>query len=331
MENLSNRLVGKSVEAFIMGLEIYNKPTIRYRVEGFSFFICNAWELMLKAYLINRDGETSIYYADKADRTISLEESIKRVFTNKHDPLRLNLEQIISLRNTSTHFITEDYEQIFAPLFQACVFNYVEKMQEFHTVDVSKNIAPSFLSLSVNVSDISDKALKANYSAVVAERMIRKRNEIAGERQEEGAKYSIPIETRLVITKDPNKADFAVNVSKTADTNITIVRDIKDPNTIFTFAQRKVIDSVNKRLKKKHILLHKIKNGELVKDKFTSNDFQLFIKFYDIKNKESMCYHYNIGNRYGYSQKVVDFIIDEIEKNDSIILHIKQELLKAKK
>ena len=40
MENLSNRLVGKSVEAFIMGLEIYNKPTIRYRVEGFSFFIC---------------------------------------------------------------------------------------------------------------------------------------------------------------------------------------------------------------------------------------------------------------------------------------------------
>lgn len=144
-------------------------------------------------------------------------------------------------------------------------------------------------------------------------------------------KYSIPIETRLVITKDPNKADFAVNVSKTADTNITIVRDIKDPNSIFTFAQRKVIDSVNKRLKKKHILLDKIKNGEPVKDKFTSNDFQLFIKFYDIKNKESMCYHYNIGNRYGYSQKVVDFIIDEIEKNHSIILHIKQELLKAKK
>lgn len=29
MENLSKRLVDKSVEAFIMGLEIYNKPTIR--------------------------------------------------------------------------------------------------------------------------------------------------------------------------------------------------------------------------------------------------------------------------------------------------------------
>lgn len=27
MENLSKRLVDKSIEAFIMGLEIYNKPT----------------------------------------------------------------------------------------------------------------------------------------------------------------------------------------------------------------------------------------------------------------------------------------------------------------
>ena len=32
MEDLSERLVSKSIEAFIMGLEIYNKPTIKYRM-----------------------------------------------------------------------------------------------------------------------------------------------------------------------------------------------------------------------------------------------------------------------------------------------------------
>ncbi|GJM47728.1 hypothetical protein WSSLDB02_02850 [Weissella soli] len=44
MENreLAEQLVSKSIEAFIMGLEVYNKPTIRYRIEGFSFFITNA-------------------------------------------------------------------------------------------------------------------------------------------------------------------------------------------------------------------------------------------------------------------------------------------------
>ena len=48
--SLTDQLVGKAKEAFIMAIEIYNKPTIHYRLEGFSFFICNAWELMLKAH-----------------------------------------------------------------------------------------------------------------------------------------------------------------------------------------------------------------------------------------------------------------------------------------
>lgn len=51
---IQDKLIEKSKEAFVMVIEIYNKPTIRYRVEGFSFFICNAWELMLKAHMINK-------------------------------------------------------------------------------------------------------------------------------------------------------------------------------------------------------------------------------------------------------------------------------------
>ncbi len=43
-----------------MAIEIYNKPTINYRLEGFTFFICNAWELLLKAKILN-DGN-SIYF-----------------------------------------------------------------------------------------------------------------------------------------------------------------------------------------------------------------------------------------------------------------------------
>lgn len=105
--NLYEKLLEKSKEAFIMSIEIYNKPSIKYRVEGFSFFICNAWELMLKAHLIKTQGENSIYYSNKQNRTIALENCIKIVFTNNKDPLRLNLEKIIELRNTSTHFIVE--------------------------------------------------------------------------------------------------------------------------------------------------------------------------------------------------------------------------------
>ena len=64
MIELEKNILNKAIEAFILGIEIYNKPTIKYRVEGFSFFICNAWELMLKAHIIKKFGNKEIYYKD---------------------------------------------------------------------------------------------------------------------------------------------------------------------------------------------------------------------------------------------------------------------------
>ncbi|EGQ1284397.1 DUF3644 domain-containing protein, partial [Staphylococcus pseudintermedius] len=80
-EDLQKRLLKKCQEAFIMGLELYNKPTIKYRIEGFSFFICNAWELMLKAKLL-KEGK-SIYYLDNPNRTLNLSDVIKIIYTDK--------------------------------------------------------------------------------------------------------------------------------------------------------------------------------------------------------------------------------------------------------
>ena len=34
---IEEKLLEKSKEAFVMAIEIYNKPTIKYRVEVFSF------------------------------------------------------------------------------------------------------------------------------------------------------------------------------------------------------------------------------------------------------------------------------------------------------
>lgn len=70
---------------------------------------------MLKAHLININK--SIYYNDDKERTLSLSDCLKRVYTNKHTRIRQNLEKIIDLRNVSTHYITEDYEIKYAPLF----------------------------------------------------------------------------------------------------------------------------------------------------------------------------------------------------------------------
>lgn len=329
MENLSKRLVDKSVEAFIMGLEIYNKPTIKYRIEGFSFFICNAWELMLKSHIINNDSEEAIYFKDSKDRTISLENAVETVFPDKHGSLRKNLVQIIELRNTSTHFITEDYEHIYAPLFQACVSNYISKMQEFHQEDITKQIAQNFLTLSVRIDQLNQEEIRAKYSPKMAERLLSEQAKIESEISASNSDYAIPVETRFYITKRKQDADLVVKLDNGAETSVSILREIKDPNAIYPLTTKEVIKIVNKRLKSKGILLTKIVGGEKQKRPFTTNDLQLFNAFYDIKKDERYCYHYKIGNRYSYAPAFCDFIVEEIERNpEAFVENLKKKTKK---
>lgn len=173
---ITDKLLDKSKEAFCMAIEIYNKPTIQYRVEGFALFICNAWELMLKAYMIDRFGEESIYYKDNTDRTITLENCVQKVFTNNKDPLRLNLEKIIELRNISTHFITEEYEMVYVPLFQSCVLNFNEKMMAFHNIDMTSIVPQNFLTLSVSMKALNEADIIARYPEEIATKLLNKKN-----------------------------------------------------------------------------------------------------------------------------------------------------------
>lgn len=55
-------LLSKSIDACLAAIEIYNKPDFRYREEAFSILMINAWELLLKARIIqqNRGSQRSI-------------------------------------------------------------------------------------------------------------------------------------------------------------------------------------------------------------------------------------------------------------------------------
>jgi hypothetical protein len=237
------RLLAKSQEAFLMAIEIYNKPTVKYRVEGFALFICNAWELMLKAYLITRDGEDSIYFRDNPNRTISLDECAARIFTNSKDPLRKNLKRITTLRNTSTHFITEEHELVYAPLFQACVSNYDDKMFALHKINISDLVPANYLYLSMAPSVLDPDVIRGKYSVEVAERLLRDANEITQEKIiESSQKYSIVVHTEIAVVKNPDKADFTVRYDKDSDIPLRTVNVYKDPSNTHPFSTRKEAD-----------------------------------------------------------------------------------------
>ncbi len=327
-QSLIAQLLEKSQEAFIVGIELYNKPTIKYRVEGFSFFICNAWELLLKAYLLQRDGEDSIYYSADRKRTKNLSNCIEQIFTNKKDPLRMNLEQIIDLRNSSTHFVTSEYEQIYVPFFQSCVLNYTNKLSEFFGIDITKNIPSNFLVLSVKLSPIDPAEIHARYPQEIADRILLTVGKLNESLPENGNdKYAVIIKHDIYITKKADLASTTIRIAKDAKDAAYIIKDTKDMQKICPHRRSKCIELINRKLNLGKInFVNPSKPHEDDKyHTFTTNNFDLIVKFYQIKENPKYCYKYEIGTQtlYSYSDAAIDFIVEEIKKDPE---HIIQDL-----
>ena len=316
MVDITAKLIDKSKEAFMMAIEVYNKPSIKYRVEGFSFFICNAWELMLKAHMINKFGNESIYYKDNPNRTITLENCIKKVLTNDKDPLRRNLEKIIELRNMSTHFVTEEYEMVYIPLFQAAVFNFIEKMQSFHNVDMTEIIPQNFLTLTVSYNSLNTDEIRAKYPKEIAEKLIGANEEHAPIIDENNNRFAIRVNHHYYITKKKEEAAAIVGIDSGESTeNIKIVKQLQDPNDIYKYTAKKCCSEINRRLEKLNIKLD-----------FNQYHFRLFCNHYSIKQNTKLCYISKMFSQpqYSYSLQTIDFIVEEIKKDpENIIQNLK--------
>ena len=314
-----DRLLDKSKEAFVMAIEIYNKPTIKYRLEGFSFFICNAWELMLKAHIINKFGENSIYYSNKPKRTITLENCVCKIFTNENAPLRKNLEKIIELRNTSTHFITEEYESIYIPLLQACVFNFVDKMMEFHNIDMTTIIPENFITLSVRFNSLNEIEIRGKYEEQIAEKLVSIQHTLEPMVETNNNAFAIKVEHYHYMTKDKNKATEIYHLEKDAHDGVRIIKELKNPNDTHKYSAKACIKEINKRIQKDHIKL--LFNGNEVQ--FNMYHFNLFTLYFNIKNNEKLCFTYHVSAQpqYSYSQQAIDFIYNEIKKEPDTILN----------
>jgi len=326
--DIEKKLVEKGIEAFILGLEVYNKPTIKYRIEGFSFFIVNAWELMLKAKML-KDGK-SIYFKDNPSRTLSIDNVINEVYPNKTQPLRINLEKIIVLRNTSTHFITEDYETVYAPLFQANVLLFSEQLQRFHNHDITKDIAQNFLTLSANMEPLTNEQIKLKYPAEIATKLLFQKNDIQITSELQNSdKFSIPIKHNLYQIKSKGISDFTFKIEKDGEAPVNIVTKYKDPSETHKFSHDNLIIEIEKRLKKQKIdFSYMTVGGE--KRTFNGYVLGLFIRFYNIKSDEKFAFKHVVGKSetYTYSQQLAEFVVDEIKKAPQAIV---EKLKKANK
>lgn len=320
----------KSIDSFLLSLEIFNKPTIDYRLEGCVFFLCNAWELMLKAKLLE-DGKT-IYYPNTS-RTYSLAESIKRVLTNHKDPVRVNLELINTLRNTATHDIIPEFELIYMPYLTFCVKAYADKMYDYFKVNVSKLIKGNFLSLFVSNERVDQSEILSKYGQdmkTIFDNRVSSIYEVHSNNPDSEIGVNVSINVARISNK--NKADFTFYASNNNnDRNVMYIDRYVDPNQTHQLTFNGVLAEVDNSIKKNNIPFEPIRQPiptEKNNDPklFNSKCLQIFLKAFDIKNNEEYCKKIINGKQevYKYSDKLVSFIITKIIEDKDVIIKNKK-------
>lgn len=314
---IKDRLIEKSIESFLMAIEVFNKPTIKYRVEGFVFFVCNAWELLFKSHIVNASGEHEIFYKDNPDRTISINDCLKKCLPNDKDPVRLNLERIIELRNTSTHFIIPEYEHIYGSVFQACLNNYQEKLLQYHGKEITNYCNYQFLTLVVPAV-LDEDGIKAKYPAELVEKFFKLKNRVEVCAEQTNEKFAISIRHELRMTR--NKGATPICVTKTSDKKAQIIHEIKDPQNTHTFTSTSLLQHLIGRLKKSAIRL--FYKGQ-PKD-FTKADLNNLVNYFGIKSKSEYCYTYTAHKQpsYTYSQPCAEFLLERLTQNPKTILDL---------
>ncbi|MCD6591052.1 MAG: DUF3644 domain-containing protein, partial [Candidatus Aenigmarchaeota archaeon] len=282
MKRLTKILLDKSQEAFILSLEIYNKPTIKYRIEGFCFFFCNAWELLLKAKILDDEKkDSSIYYKKQRNqkkRSLSLRDCLKKVMPNEKDPVRKNVEDIAVIRDEATHLIIKELEMVYSGLFQSGVLNYVRKLDEWFSISITEKISPAMLSLVSDIKQINPIIIKKRYG-VETLRFIEsemKRLE-KNEKEMNDLAYRIPIEYKLVLTKSSKNADITLS-SGVGGKTFGLIEVPKDIERTHPYLQKDIIVRIKKKV------------GDSII--FNQYDFQAIL--YKEKIKGNYKYHYMI-------------------------------------
>lgn len=323
----------KAIQSFLLCIEIFNKPTIDYRLEGSVFFLCNAWELMLKAKLLS-DGK-SIYYPEKNGirRTYSLSDAAAKVMTNENDPVRVNLKVIIAFRNLATHSIIPEFEILYTPFLSFCVKAFADKMYDYFLINISNYIKTDFLSLFSSNRSTSSQEILSKYGEGIKNLFDEKRNELTAV-IEENKDISIAnrVEISLVRINSKSKADFTFySTNNPKDQNVKYIDRPIDYNTSHPLTHHRITNEIDSIIKKNNIPFTPIRqpdkaNNGKEPNLFTTACFDTLSKKYGFKNNTEYCVKIQNGNSivYKYSDKLITHIIALITEDKDIVIKAKK-------
>lgn len=323
MKRLTRNLRDSSIEAFILALETINRPTIRYRMEAFCILFCNAWELLIKAKLLN-DG-SKIFYPKKRKqprKSLSIDDCLKRAFTKENDPVRLNIERIHELRNNAIHLVIPFIPRHIMGLFQAGVTNYPKALLNWFGIYISDRIPLGMMVLVYDFDPVQHSLehakMKRRISTETYRWLVEFQNGIQGQASSLGddqLEFCIPITFRAAITKKPDVADIVLGTGTRGKEEAIIIEKPRSPDITHPYRATEVVEEVCKRLK----------NDKAI----NIYDIICVKRVYNVESKSEFYYKDKFSPK-RYSNGFVEWIVKQATRDSSFIVRTRDKAKRLK-
>lgn len=314
-EKIMQVLLDKSIDAFMLAIEIYNKPTITYRLDSFIILLSNAWDNVMKVKLIKDNGIDSIYYSDNKYKTLPISKLLNKVYNNKNNPIYQNLAFLIKLRDTASHFVIPELNDELFPIFQANITNYTEFMFEFFNINISNKFNFKFMSFMIDTNSSNENQIIRTYGNSISEyfkKIIFETSEAI--EQNSNFKFSNNINVNLVLTKKAENTDITAFIDKNSKQGVTLVKDIKNPNDYYSLSPKQICKKINKKLE-----------NENINCKINVYSLNLIVDHYSLKSNNNYYFFYKLPKRWGCNISLVNFIFEVIKSDINIIEKIKNK------
>lgn len=295
-EQFHDKLVSRSLDAFTLALEVYNRPSMKNRVEAFAIMMVNAWELLLKAEILKAEGYEKILY--DGDKSISISDAVKRRLQEK-DPVRINLETIIDLRDHAIHLLIPELQPQLSRLFQATVLNYQTRYRNEMGNAPLAGQSVGMLSLVVDgpAPEVAlIQKLYGKHAAQSVSKFIQRFDETS--KTVDSTEFSIPVDYRLALVKREDESDLSLSVGDAGEGAIIITKT-KDPDATHPYHTNEALDEINKRQ-----ATTSIKSGA----------FQAVLNKHKINNQTKSDMRWVIDGRPRYSEKFIRWFVDNLKQ-----------------
>lgn len=295
-EQFYEKLIGRSLDAFTLALEVYNRPSMKNRVEAFTIMMVNAWELLLKAEVLKTDGYEKMFY--DGDKSISVTDAMKRRIQEK-DPVRKNLETLIDLRDQAVHLLIPELQSQLSRLFQATVLNYQTRYKNEMGNAPLAGQSVGMLSLVLDGPKPEIALIQKLYGKHTANSVSKFINLFDKTAKEiDSTEFSIPIDYRLALVKREDESDLSLSVGDEGEGAIIITKT-KDPDLTHPYHTKEALDEINKRQKTIFI---------------KSGAFQAVLNKHKINKNKKSDYRYEIDGRPRYSEKFIVWFVENMKQ-----------------